>query len=98
MLLFMEQFLLESKDFPITILTYEIQMNPLGTNVDIKIFKKSGDFLGAEDDASQWTKIADTSLFEGRGTSAPQVFRDGNFVGINLGQIRGECDKWWYTQ
>jgi hypothetical protein len=67
-------FTVESKDDPITILTFEIFANPLGTNIDLQIFTKSGDFVGAENDSTQWTKIVDTSLFparEGRGTIIP---------------------------
>jgi hypothetical protein len=67
-------FTLENKNDPITIETFEIFINPLGTNIDIKIYTKSGDFVGLESESSQWTKIVDTSLFparEGRGTIIP---------------------------
>jgi hypothetical protein len=98
-------FTMESKDDPITILTFEILMNPLGTDVDLKIFTKSGDFVGAEDDASQWTKIADTSLFparEGRGTIVPTnqfqtVEMEGNYE-LRAFFISLETADLWYMR
>ena len=80
-------FTVETKNDPITILTFELLLNPLGTNIDLKIFTKSGDFVGVEDDSSQWIKIVDTSLFparEGRATIIPTTqFQNVTMTGRN---------------
>jgi hypothetical protein len=67
-------FTIESKSEPIDVHTMEISANPIGTEMDVEIYTKVGDFVGSEKDPLQWTKIVDTSVIparEGRGTIIP---------------------------
>jgi hypothetical protein len=67
-------FTIQSKSEPIDVVTMEISANPIGTEMDVEIYTKLGDFVGSEKDSTQWTKIVDTSVIparEGRGTIIP---------------------------
>lgn len=68
-------FTVQTSTDSITMLSMEISANPIGTEMDVEIYTKLGNYIGAESDPSQWEKIVDTSLTparEGRGTTIPE--------------------------
>ena len=68
-------FTVQTSSDSITVLSMEISANPVGTEMDVEIYTKLGDYVGAEADPTQWVKIVDTSLTparEGQGTPIPE--------------------------
>lgn len=68
-------FTVQTSSDSITVLSMEISANPVGTEMDVAIYTKLGDYVGVETDPSQWEKIVDASLTparEGHGTPIPE--------------------------